>query len=141
MQEKIAELNKKIDALQEKLSKNAVSFDKKKDATKEQIEAEIEEARKSVEVANEKVKANAEDAKNTASAEFAKIQDGFDKAKQKLADRKEARDQAKLAKYIDNTADYAASCIEAAFLFADEARLATLEVIAAQKEYDEKYGK
>ena len=53
---------------------------------------------------------------------------------------KEARDKEKLSKYIDDELEYAESSLQLAFLAAQEAKLAFLEAVAAQKEYDEKYG-
>ena len=46
-----------------------------------------------------------------------------------------------LSKYIDDELEYAESSLQLAFLAAQEAKLAFLEAVAAQKEYDEKYGK
>ena len=62
-------------------------------------------------------------------------------AKENIAEKKEARDKEKLSKYIDDELEYAESSLQLAFLAAQEAKLAFLEAVAAQKEYDEKYGK
>ena len=50
-------------------------------------------------------------------------------------------DKEKLSKYIDDELEYAESSLQLAFLAAQEAKLAFLEAVAAQEEYDEKYGK
>ena len=36
--------------------------------------------------------------------------------------------------------EYASACAELSILAAEEAKLAALEAVAAEKEYDEKYG-
>ena len=140
MQEEIAELNKKIDALQEKMAKNAEIIDEKRNATKEQIDAEISKAKDSVESAKDRAKASAESIKGAAAEEVSKFQAGIDAAKQKIADKKEAIDKHRLEKYIDDTIDYSASCLNVALVAAEEAKLAALEAIAAQMDYIEKYG-
>ena len=62
-------------------------------------------------------------------------------AKENIAEKKDAKDKEKLSKYIDDELDYAESSLQLAFLAAQEAKLAFLEAVAAQEEYDEKYGK
>ena len=140
MQEKIEKLNQKIDALQEKTAKNAALIDEKRNATKEQIESEIDTARENVASAKERAKANTENLKTAAAEEISKFQASIDAAKQKIADKKEARDQKKLERYIEDTLDYADSCVELAMVASEEAKLAVLEAVAAQIEYDETYG-
>ncbi len=58
----------------------------------------------------------------------------------KWNERKEAKDKAKLEKYIENSLDYAADSIELALMAAQEAKIAFLEALEAQAEYDELYG-
>ena len=43
-------------------------------------------------------------------------------------------------KYIDETVEYAEACVILSQLAAEEAKLAKIEAILAQDEYDEKYG-
>ena len=140
MQDKIAKLNEKIDALQEKMTINAAAMEEKRNATKEQIDADIDTACKNVEATKEHIEDSADKAKTVAAEEVGKVRAGIEAAKQKITDRKEAIDQARLERYIDDVVDYAASCLETAALAIGEAKLATLEAIAAQMEYDEKYG-
>lgn len=54
--------------------------------------------------------------------------------------KKEAHDKASLENYIEEVAEYASACAELSLLTAEEAKLAALEAVSAQKEYDEKYG-
>lgn len=64
----------------------------------------------------------------------------FKVAKENIQERKEARDKEKLSKYIDDELEYAEQSIALALLAAEEAKVAFLEAVEAQKEYDEKYG-
>ena len=57
-----------------------------------------------------------------------------------LEEKKEARDKAKLEKYIDSRLDYAKDSIALAVMAAQEAKVAFLEAIEAQSEYEELYG-
>ena len=59
-------------------------------------------------------------------------------AKEKLEDKKEARDKEKLEKYIDNRLEYTSDCIALALTLASEAKLSFLEALEAQAELDEK---
>ena len=59
-------------------------------------------------------------------------------AKEKLEDKKEARDKEKLEKYIDNRLEYTSDCIILALTLASEAKLSFLEALEAQAELDEK---
>ena len=65
----------------------------------------------------------------------------FKVAKENMQERKEAKDKEKLSNYIDEQLEYAEDCIAFALLAAQEANVAFLEAVEAQKEYDEKYGK
>ena len=59
-------------------------------------------------------------------------------AKEKLEDKREARDKEKLEKYIDNRLEYTSDCIALALTLASEAKLSFLEALEAQAELDEK---
>ena len=140
MQDKIAELNKKIDALQEKAADNAAIIDAKRAASKEQLDSEIAKAKGNVEEAKAKLDTKVDDAKTAAAAEVSRIHAKIDVAKQKIADKKEAIDRKRFEMYIDDVIAYAGSCIDVAIFAAEEAQLATLEAISAQIEFAEKYG-
>ena len=59
-------------------------------------------------------------------------------AKEKLEDKREARDKEKLEKYIDNRLEYTSDCIALALTLASEAKLSFLEALEAQAELDDK---
>ena len=140
MQDKIAALNKKIDAMQEKMAENAELYEAKREETREQIEDEIAKIKGDVASLQENARLKEEELKGKAASDIIKARMTIGAAKDKIADRKEAINKELLAAYIDDTVDYAASCVELSLIAAEEAKLATLEAIAAQKEYDEKYG-
>ena len=81
-----------------------------------------------------------EKAKSKALSEILKAQMNIDVAKEELSKRKEAHDKASLEEYIKDVTEYASACAELSILAAEEAKLAALETVAAEKEYDEKYG-
>ena len=67
-----------------------------------------------------------------------------DKLIENFTDGKETGDgweKEKLEKYIEDMIEYAEACVILSELAAEEAKLARLEVIEAQAEYEEKYGK
>ena len=78
--------------------------------------------------------------KSKISSELIKAQMNLKVAKENIQNRKEARDKEKLSKYIDNQLEYAEQSVALALLAAEEAKLAFLEAVEAQMEYDEKYG-
>ena len=70
--------------------------------------------------------------------EIAKLEQENKEAKEKLEDKREARDKEKLEKYIDNRLEYTSDCISLALTLASEAKLSFLEALEAQAELDEK---
>ena len=64
----------------------------------------------------------------------------MDVAKEHWTEKKEAYDKAKMEEYINDMVEYAEASVELSVLAAEEAKLATLEAIASQMEYNEKYG-
>ena len=68
-----------------------------------------------------------------------KIEESINEGRAKLADKKEARDKAKLEKYIDDRLEYTSDCIALALLAADEAKLSFIEALEAEAEYEELY--
>ena len=140
MQDKIETLNRKIDEMQERATQNAAIIDAKREAKREQIEEEIEYARSNVEATKQRVEDSVENVRTVAASEVSKLRAGIDKAKQKIADKKEAHDRKHFEAYINDLLDYADSCAEVAILAMEEAKLATLEAFVAQMEFCEKYG-
>ena len=140
MNAKFAELNAKMKDLGEK-TKDAVDTAKIKGMyAKDKIDEMASETKSNINAMRENYKFFSEKAKSKASSELLKAQMNIDVAKKELAAKKEAHDKASLEKYIEEVAEYASACAELSLLTAEEAKLAALEAVSAQKEYDEKYG-
>ena len=140
-QQKIDEFNKSMkefgDKVKDYTDTVAISGMYAKDA----IDAKIDDAKSGLAVAKENARIISERGKSKFSSALIKAQMELNVAKENIAEKKEARDKEKLSKYIDDELEYAESSLQLAFLAAQEAKLAFLEAVAAQKEYDEKYGK
>ena len=139
MKERIENLNKKIDELQVKMAEDAEIVDAKKDANKEQVEEEISKAKQSLNTLKANIASKNDELKGKAASELKRVQDGLDEAKGKIQEKREAVDRDLLEAYINENIDYAAGCIEFAFRAIEEAKLAALEAIEAQIEFEEKY--
>ena len=141
---KLDELDRKINELGEKtkddLDTAKIKATYAKDEAKEKIEEKKKEYRGSIEALKENLRMSAEKVEGRASAELLKAQMNIDVAKERVAAKKEAYDKAKMEEYIDEVIMYAESCVELSILAAKEAKLAVLEAVAAQTEYEERYG-
>ena len=139
-QQKIDEFNKSMkefgDKVKDFTDTAAISGMYAKDA----IDAKIDDAKSGLAAAKENARIISERGKSKFSSALIKAQMELNVAKENIAEKKEARDKEKLSKYIDDELEYAESSLQLAFLAAQEAKLAFLEAVAAQKEYDEKYG-
>ena len=139
-QQKIDEFNKSMkefgDKVKDYTDTAAISGMYAKDA----IDAKIDDAKSGLAAAKENARIISERGKSKFSSTLIKAQMELNVAKENIAEKKEARDKEKLSKYIDDELEYAESSLQLAFLAAQEAKLAFLEAVAAQKEYDEKYG-
>ena len=98
------------------------------------------ESKSNLKALKENYRIFSEKAKSKASSELLKAQMNIDVAKEELAAKKEAHDKASLEEYIKDMTEYASACAELSILAAEEAKLAALQAVAAEKEYDEKYG-
>mgnify|MGYP003571508865 CR=1 FL=1 len=140
MKEKMSELNAKMKDLGDK-TKDAIDTAKIMGMeAQDKVNEAISDAKSNVNAMKENYRIFSERAKGKASAELLKAQMNIDSAKADLAAKKEAHDKAKLEEYIEDMTEYAQACLELSLLAAEEAKLATLEAIASQAEYDEKYG-
>ena len=140
MKAKMDALNAKMKDLGEK-TKDAVDTAKIKGMyAKDKIDEMASETKSNINAAKENFRVFSEKAKSKASSELLKAQMNIDVAKEELAAKKEAYDKASLENYIEEVIEYASACAELSILAAEEAKLATLEAVQAQNEYDEKYG-
>ena len=140
MKAKMDALNAKMKDLGEK-TKDAVDTVKIKGMyAKDKIDEMASETKSNINAAKENFRVFSEKAKSKASSELLKAQMNIDVAKEELAAKKEAYDKASLENYIEEVIEYASACAELSILAAEDAKLATLEAVQAQNEYDEKYG-
>ena len=107
---------------------------------KDVLSKKMDDAKSGLEAAKEQCRIASERGKGKISSELLKAQMNFKVAKENIQERKEARDKEKLSKYIDDELEYAEQSVALALLAAEEAKLAFLEAVDAQREYDEKYG-
>ena len=140
MKAKMDELNEKMKDLGEKTKDSIDTAKIKSMYAKDKIDEMASESKSNLNALKENFRIFSEKAKGKASSELLKAQMNIDVAKEELAAKKEAHDKASLENYIEDVTEYASACIELSILAAEEAKHATLEAIAAQQEYDEKYG-
>ena len=140
-QQKIDEFNKSMKEFGDKVKDYTDTAVISGMYAKDAIDAKIDDAKSGLAAAKENARIISERGKSKFSSALIKAQMELNVAKENIAEKKEARDKEKLSKYIDDELEYAESSLQLAFLAAQEAKLAFLEAVAAQKEYDEKYGK
>ena len=138
-QEKMENLSKKMKELNEKIKDSAETVAIVGLEAKDKLDEKIEDTKSNVEALKENYRIAFDRSKSKISSELLKARLNMDVAKEKIQDRKEARDKEKLSNYIDNELEYAGDCIALSLLAAEEAKLAFLEAVEAQREYDEKY--
>ena len=140
MKLKMEALNTKMKELGEK-TKDSIDTAKIKGMyAKDKIDQMVSETKSNVNAMQENYRVFSEKAKSKASSELLKAQMNINVAKEELAAKKEAHDKASLEKYIDEVTEYASACVELSILAAEEAKLAALEAVATEQEYEEKYG-
>ena len=100
---------------------------------KDELDAKIEDAKSSLEATKENARLTSEKAKGKLASYLLKTQ-------MEMKEAKKEKDKAKLQKYIDDRLDFAKDSLTLALMDAKEAKLAFLEALEAQTEYDELYG-
>lgn len=140
MKAKMDALNAKMKDLGEKTKDDVDTVKIKGMYAKDKIDEMASETKSNINAAKENFRVFSEKAKSKASSELLKAQMNIDVAKEELAAKKEVYDKASLENYIEEVIEYASACAELSILAAEEAKLATLEAVQAQNEYDEKYG-
>ena len=129
--QKIEELSKKMKEVNSKIKEGTDTVIVAGMEAKDVLDEKMKDAQSGLEAAKEQCRI---------SSELLKAQMNFKVAKENMQERKEARDKEKLSKYIDDELEYADQSIALAFLAVEEAKVAFLNAVEAQQEYDEKYG-
>ena len=138
--EKMEEFNEKMQKLNAKIKDSTDTAIIVGMEAKDVLSKKMDDAKSGLEAAKEQCRIASERGKGKISSELLKAQMNFKVAKENIQERKEARDKEKLSKYIDDELEYAEQSVALALLAAEEAKLAFLEAVDAQREYDEKYG-
>ena len=136
---KIDQLNSKIKDLSDKTKD---IFDSVKIIgleAQDKIDDSIKETKGNINALKENYKLLSEKTKNKISSEILKIQMNLESAKTEIASKKDLHDKEKFEKYIEDIIEYSNVCVNISMLAAEEAKLAKLEAIKAQIEYDKKY--
>ena len=138
--EKMEDFNEKMQKLNAKIKDSTDTAIIVGMEAKDVLSKKMDDAKSGLEAAKEQCRSASERGKGKISSELLKAQMNFKVAKENIQERKEARDKEKLSKYIDDELEYAEQSVALALLAAEEAKLAFLEAVDAQREYDEKYG-
>lgn len=138
--EKLENLKNEINGIGDKIKDSAETAEIKGMYKKDEIEQKMKETRGNVESAKENVRLVHQRGKSKLSSELLKMQMHMEETKKKIEEKKETKNQEKLDKYIDERIEYAEDCVATAILAAKEAKLAFLEAVDAEMEYEEKYG-
>ena len=138
---KMDELNLKMKELGEKTKDNIETLQIKGMYAKDKIDKLTNETKSNLNVMQENYRIFSEKAKSKASSELLKAQMNIDSAKVQIADWKEARNKEKLEKSIEDMIEYTEACAILSQLSAKEAEATMIELVKAQAEYEEKYGK
>lgn len=139
--EKMEEFNKKMKELNAKIKDSTDTVIIAGMEAKDILDEKMEDAKSSLEATKEQCRIAGEKGKGKISSELLKAQMNFKAAKENIQEKKEAYNKEKLSRYIDDQLEYAEESIALALLAAEEAKVAFLEAVEAQQEYDEKYGK
>ena len=138
--EKMEDFNEKMQKINAKIKDSTDTAIIVGMEAKDVLSKKMDDAKSGLEAAKEQCRIASERGKGKISSELLKAQMNFKVAKENIQERKEARDKEKLSKYIDDELEYAEQSVALALLAAEEAKLAFLEAVDAQREYDEKYG-
>lgn len=140
IKEKMDELGVKMKNLGEKTKDGIDTAKIRSMYAKDKMDEILSDTKSNINAMKENYRIFSEKAKSKASSSLLKAQMNIDVAKEELAAKKEAHDKASLESYIKEVTEYASACADLSVLAAEEAKLATLEAIAAEQEYIEKYG-
>ena len=137
---KLEDLKKDISGIGDQIKDSAETAQIKGMYKKDEIVEKVKESKGNVEAAKENVRRVHERGKSKFSSELLKMQMNMEETKNKFAEKKETKNKEKLEKYIDDQIEYAEDCVATSILAAREAKLAFLEALDAEMEYEEKYG-
>lgn len=138
--QKMDEFNEKMKELNAKIKDSTDTLVLEGMEAKDVLGKKLKDAQSSLEATKEQCRIMEEKGKGKISSELIKAQMNLNVAKENIEKKKELHDKEKLAKYIDDELEYAEQSVALSLLAAKEAKVAFLEALDAQMEYDEKYG-
>jgi hypothetical protein len=105
------------------------------------IKEKAEEAKSTINAMKENYNTYAESAQNMVASKLLEAQMNIEAAKKQVDEKKAEYDKENFENYIKTKIEYADALVNLSKLTAEEAKLAYLEVLKDQKEYEEKYNK
>ena len=101
----------------------------------------IKEAKSTINAMKENYNTYAESAQNMVASKLLEAQMNIEAAKKQVDEKKAEYDKENFENYIKTKIEYADALVNLSKLTAEEAKLAYLEALKDQKEYEEKYNK
>ena len=105
------------------------------------IKEKAEEAKSTINAMKENYNTYAESAQNMVASKLLEAQMNIEAAKKQVDEKKAEYDKENFENYIKTKIEYADALVNLSKLTAEEAKLAYLEALKDQKEYEEKYNK
>ena len=136
-EERLADLSAKLAELSQKAAEASEDAKAYRELRREVIEEKISTAKGNVATLQENARIAGEEKKGKIRTALLKARMT---AKARHEDHREARDKRHLEAFIDNEALYIMDCYDAAAFLIADAELSILEVVAAMKEYEERFG-
>lgn len=135
--EKLNNLSEKLDDLSKKAADAAGDAKAYRELLQEVIDEKISTAKGNVAAMQENARLAGEEHQGKIRSEILRLRMT---AKAKAEDLKDARDKKRLERFVDDRINYILDCYDAAALLIVDAELSILEVAAALKEYDARFG-
>lgn len=139
--EKINELNEKFKTVSDKIKDSTETLIISSMYAKDELDNKLKKTKENLSETQENIKQLNKKGKDKISSKLSKIQEELKEAKKNIEIKKEEKSKEKIEKYIDSKIDYAEDALALSLLAAQEAKIAFLEAVKAQADYDELYGK
>lgn len=135
----IDELNEELKKINEKIKDSVDTVIISGMYMKDDIEEKRKKTAENLNEVEEEIKKINQKGKENVQKDISKIKNNLKKMKEKISLRKEDRNKEKLEKHIEDELEYARYALSIAIIAAGEAKLAFLEAVDSQLEYDELY--
>lgn len=135
----IDELNEELKKINEKIKDSVDTVIISGMYMKDDIEEKRKKTAENLNEAEEEIKKINQKGKENVQKDISKIKNNLKEMKEKISLRKEDRNKEKLEKHIEDELEYARYALSIAIIAAGEAKLAFLEAVDSQLEYDELY--